>query len=648
MDNSHRKVMDHRTHDQWMRLTRQVLRARAKPNCCSTNKDLEAAAERDRDSPVAPAFNLWVADNYARDGHYALAARAYDVAVDRAQRIRHVVNVLDPTAGALFSKAQALALTDSASTAIQAFRDLKTFPLRAGAAFLHAGVLAERQGDLQQAAELYATFAARTASARTDDPAEQSRRALLRMNDAHARYFSTPHALADALHDALTRSDIKQVGRLVSQTHFAVGALGAHTAYENLELVQELARDLTSSSVKVKRALIGSNEKLYLPTTGWTGQWFVGEVAFVLTRAPQGWQWTGLGISSANELWQERWQPERNETNSPLPFELLAPWTEDRHFMAGGIIQYIGQQATILGAGLFGLALAGAYASDDCGFGPRGYYYNFDTTHTGAEAFAIDFTSYRRWVPFDNESGGTPVLAARSGIVLTAIPGNPSGSDVAPNVVEIQHADPANPSDEVRFTSRYLHMEGPFKLLVSAHMHVETGNRLGLMDDTGNSLMDHLHFSIHDQQIPYPNSGLGASVRPTPMSGYTLEDGDGGTCVRSTNSEVLPMKEVSDYAVQNWLITPSAFATNEQAVGIRDQRFLLALSGVAIVDIEGASGSQWHRETVSIVPPLWDPLNYAIDKWQIPTPPVGDGWTLEFETEQYAPIITLSSVWNKG
>ena len=105
------------------------------------------------------------------------------------------------------------------------------------------------------------------------------------------------------------------------------------------------------------------------------------------------------------------------------------------------------------------------------------------------------------------------------------------------------------------------------------------------------------------------------------------------------------MKEVSNYAVQNWLITPSALAVNENIAGIRDQRFLLIVSGVAIVDVRGSSGAQWAHETVSLRPSLYNPLSYAVIRWQIPTPQGSYG--LEFETEQWALNATLSSVYNK-
>src|SRR5262245_34954256 len=68
--------IDRRTHDQWVQLKMHVLRARSAPSCCSTNESLEATAEREPDSPVSPAYRLWIADNFARDGHLLDAARA--------------------------------------------------------------------------------------------------------------------------------------------------------------------------------------------------------------------------------------------------------------------------------------------------------------------------------------------------------------------------------------------------------------------------------------------------------------------------------------------------------------------------------------------------------------------------------------------
>ena len=106
--------------------------------------------------------------------------------------------------------------------------------------------------------------------------------------------------------------------------------------------------------------------------------------------------------------------------------------------------------------------------------------------------------------------------------------------------MDIVHQDPDNPADTDRFRSRYLHLAGPFMIPVSAMMPVISGQRLGLMDDTGNSILDHLHFSIHDRNLTRPNVSYGSSVRPSPLSGVRLGDGDSGTCVRSSNIERFP------------------------------------------------------------------------------------------------------------
>ena len=644
-------LMDRRTHDQWVQLASQVLRARSVPNCSVANESLEVAAEREAQSPVSPAYRLWIADNFARDGRLTDAARAYDAAVDRSQAVTNLPGSLDPTACALLHKAHALALEGSVSSAIQAFSDLGRFPSRSKQALLQAGLLAEKSGDLANAADLYSRIAASSPSPRTDDAAQLCRRALLRMQDAAAVYFASQYQLKDALTSALEHRDVRQLERLLSSTHFAVGPIGGHTAFESTDIAQELARDLAASTVTAKRALLGSGEKLYLPTSGWQGRWFSGDVAFIMTRAPRGWQWTGIALSSPNERWRDRWRPAVKQTNSPLPFELLAPWPEGQHFKAGGLWGFVAEQAIIIAAGFIGgPIIAFGLSSDDCGFGPRGFYYNSGPTHTGDEAFAIDFTRYRQWAPYDNVSGGTPVLAARDGIVSFVEAGIPSGDSSAANEVDISHADPANSADPNRFTSRYLHMEGPFKILVSAMMPAFTGNRLGLMDDTGNSALDHLHFCLHDRQIPFPGVDIGGSVRPTPLSGVTLEDRDDGTCVRSTNVETIgnPVKEISSYAVQNWLITPSALAVNEHVAQIREQRFLLLLSGVAIVDVKGNSEATWLHQTVSLRPSLSDPLNYAVNKWNIPTPTPPGSYIIEFETEEWAPFVSLSSVFNQG
>jgi murein DD-endopeptidase MepM/ murein hydrolase activator NlpD len=317
----------------------------------------------------------------------------------------------------------------------------------------------------------------------------------------------------------------------------------------------------------VHRKLVGSGEKLYLLTSGWRGEWFRGEVVFLLNRAPRGWQWTGVAVSQPNAMWAQRWRTAETVTSKNAPFALLAPWPALTSFMAGGLTDFAAKQAAIVAAGpVLGAVMATGFATSDCGFGPRGFYYNEGSTHDAEDAFAIDFTRYRKNVPYDNESGGTPVLAVREGIVVRVNAGVSTGSSSAANLVEINHADPANPSDTTRYRSRYLHMEGPFRIPVSVGMAVIAGQRLGLMDDTGNSVLDHLHFSIHDRNLSHPNVSYGRSIRPTPMSGASLGDGSSGKCVSSTNLERVPGLNFSPKSVAFGSVAIGDIATRSLTV----------------------------------------------------------------------------------
>ena len=610
-------TLDAKSTNQWLTLTDRVLQSRAEPNCSETNPALTAAAEREPQSPAATAYRLWIADNLMRDGRFAEALTAYDASVRCAQSAPRLLETLNPIAGALFHKAQAAARTGALQTAIATYEELRLVTPDDPGPLFYAGGLADDHGDAAQAADLYRRASRGSPSTHTDDPAELARRALLRLEIPFADFVPSAEHVVDLLAAALERRDPSRLRRLVSRTHFAVGPVGGHTAFEQEDLLDEMYTDLAVSSVQVRRRLLGSGDKRYLQTRGWSGRWFHGDVIFLITRAPRGWQWTGVAIATANDLWLERWRPAVMLTNQPLPFPLLAPWPVDQSFTAGGLKEYIGQQ-------LSGALQVLNHARSRCGFGPRGFYYNQWPTHEGADAFAIDFTRYRRYVPYDNESGGTPVLAARDGMVTYVRGAFPSGYGDGLNVVHLEHADPGNPTGPRRFTSRYLHLEGPYDIPVSEQMSVVTGTRLGRMDDTGNSILDHLHFSIHDRAITRPGIPWGGSVRPTPMNGVRLEDGDSGTCVRSTNIEYpgdKPVIEPSSFAGQNWVITPAATAVGAVAPSrIQDQTWLLVLTGVAIVDLKGVTGSEWRRETVRLRPDLSGPLQHAIARYGIPTP----------------------------
>ena len=111
------------------------------------------------------------------------------------------------------------------------------------------------------------------------------------------------------------------------------------------------------------------------------------------------------------------------------------------------------------------------------------------------------------------------------------------------------------------------------------------------------------------------------------------------------------MLEVSTYSGQNWLISPVAAAVNEPVPArIQDQRFLLALSGVAIVDLKGTSPAQWRHETVALRPDLTGPLLHAVERHAIPRPAgaLGSTYWLGFQVEQWAPFAALSAMFNEG
>ena len=111
---------------------------------------------------------------------------------------------------------------------------------------------------------------------------------------------------------------------------------------------------------------------------------------------------------------------------------------------------------------------------------------------------------------------------------------------------------------------------------------------------------------------------------------------------------------MTDFAGQNWLITPAALAVGQNPpASIHDQQWLLILSGVVIEDFNGA---QLHH-TLEFTPDMagaWGqgtsgPLAWAINRFNIPKPPnpVGE-YTIGFELEEWAPFASVSSFFNQG
>lgn len=107
------------------------------------------------------------------------------------------------------------------------------------------------------------------------------------------------------------------------------------------------------------------------------------------------------------------------------------------------------------------------------------------------------------------------------------------------------------------------------------------------------------------------------------------------------------MLEPVKFACSNWLITPAALAVNEAPPGdMRDQRFVLVLSGVVLIAFAGEPPNwPWTHDTVHIRPDLDAALSYAIDRHQIPAPPGEPGrqYTREFLVEQCAPFAGVAA-----
>ena len=114
------------------------------------------------------------------------------------------------------------------------------------------------------------------------------------------------------------------------------------------------------------------------------------------------------------------------------------------------------------------------------------------------------------------------------------------------------------------------------------------------------------------------------------------------------------MKTITQFGGQNWLITPAARAVGEpQPTSIRDQKWLLTLTGVAIVDLIPNFNGDWLRETLQILPDMNGPLKFAINRFLIPTNPryilkgISETTPL-FQLEEWAPFASLGSIFDKN
>jgi tetratricopeptide (TPR) repeat protein len=215
--------LDRATRERWIDLAACTLSARGEARASAVNELLEAAAGAEPQSPVAPAYRIWAADNLAREGRYALALRAFDVAIDVGSSAPRLTAKADPVSAALLHKAQVARLGGEPETAIRTYRELAAATSEPAGPLYQAGWVAEANGDDDEAARLYLSAVHDgPETSRTDNPAELARRSLQRLEVAKAVYRPSAPALADVLGQALQGGDIVALDRLVSTTHFPV------------------------------------------------------------------------------------------------------------------------------------------------------------------------------------------------------------------------------------------------------------------------------------------------------------------------------------------------------------------------------------------------------------------------------------------
>jgi len=120
---------------------------------------------------------------------------------------------------------------------------------------------------------------------------------------------------------------------------------------------------------------------------------------------------------------------------------------------------------------------------------------------------------------------------------------------------------------------------------------------------------------------------------------------------------------LTNFAGQNWLITPAAPVVGDLRRQFFDQTWLLVLTGIVEADrLRGNSTSQWFNETVTFLPsgllytsdfdspPVGQgPLFWVLNQHGIQRPPLHE-YTVCFSLQDggWAPFVALSSIFDQG
>jgi hypothetical protein len=111
--------------------------------------------------------------------------------------------------------------------------------------------------------------------------------------------------------------------------------------------------------------------------------------------------------------------------------------------------------------------------------------------------------------------------------------------------------------------------------------------------------------------------------------------------------------DLTNFAGQNWLITPAALAVGEHPpANIQMQKWLVVLTGVVNANFEGNSTSHWRNDNLSFLPDMAGPnnsgpLNWAIGQYGIPKP-AGQGYKIGLSVDEWAPFVSLSAIYDRA
>jgi tetratricopeptide (TPR) repeat protein len=530
----------------WRELSHMSQRALRTPFPSRINDVLREQIKADPNGILAPALLLW-------SGEHLQAERRFEEAIEIYSELLHRYPAAD--FGGLALPAIALQRSAVCWERLHRIEEAIAAYDRAARGDYHGvsksdlqyeiGRLFEDLGDEAQAIRAYRTAAMlKDPLSHSFIPIAQLARSAAATLQSERRWFqATLEAVCSHLFSALEGRQAEPLSTVASQTQFTMGFAASDSTLVPVEAVlSAVGQDLAVSRVRFDPTAVGGcGGKRYLVTDGWMGKHFRGRVVFVITQSRYGWEWSGLALTELPESLETFFGPlPPPDTNQPLQIAIKAPWPAGMHFRAGGLVVYLNLVNAFRLSGVAGLFEAEAAATlDPCGFGFAGLYYNQAPTHNDAHehsSFAIDFSRCIQGIAFENGADGIPVLAVADGCISNTISSNVHGSRMQENRVEITHMTAAEAAQvamghkvQPKYKSMYLHLDGPNKIPVCCGHHVVQGTILGFIDDTGNSAMSHLHFSIHDQH----NQGM--SVRPNPMDGQSLDDINDGSCIVSTN-----------------------------------------------------------------------------------------------------------------